>query len=226
MVMHPAVELDLLQCPPKMNERSFSRCDNRVMNKKERIFNAAHEILGEQGFHGLSIAVVAKKAKVAAGTIYRYFSDKDDLIRQLYQHSILQCHPLVMEGVQIDEVSFQQFRRLWLNIHAFFADDPNALKCKLQYECSPLGAELEKDPVIMAAWAPLDRFFEQGREQGLFIDLPVRALQVLSLDCVGTLALQRQVHHFELTQEQLEAAIRASWNAILTPNFSTSGACS
>ena len=49
-----------------------------------------------------------------------------------------------------------------------------------------MGAELEKDPVIMAAWAPLDRFFEQGREQGLFIDLPVRALQVLSLDCVGT----------------------------------------
>ena len=124
MVMHPAAELDLLQCPPKMNERSFSRCDNRVMNKKERIFNAAHEILGEQGFHGLSIAVVAKKAKVAAGTIYRYFSDKDDLIRQLYQHSILQCHPLVMEGVQIEEVSFQQFRRLWLNIHAFFCRRP------------------------------------------------------------------------------------------------------
>ncbi|BDA11482.1 hypothetical protein KAM339_000230 [Aeromonas caviae] len=39
------------------------------MDKKERIFEAAHEILGEQGFYGLSIAVVAKKAKVAAGTI-------------------------------------------------------------------------------------------------------------------------------------------------------------
>lgn len=35
------------------------------MDKKERIFEAAHEILGEQGFYGLSIAVVAKKAKVA-----------------------------------------------------------------------------------------------------------------------------------------------------------------
>ena len=64
------------------------------MDKKERIFEAAHEILGEQGFYGLSIAVVAKKAKVAAGTIYRYFSDKDDLIRQLYyQHTILKRHP-------------------------------------------------------------------------------------------------------------------------------------
>lgn len=194
------------------------------MDKKERIFEAAREILGEQGFYGLSIAVVAKKARVAAGTIYRYFSDKDDLLRQLYVHTILQCHPQVMEGVQIEEVSYAQYRRLWLNIDVIFTSIPNALKCKLQYESSPLGAELERDPVIMAAWAPLERFFEQGRQQGLFVDLPVPVLQSLSLDCVANLAQQRQVHDFELTQEQLETVIRASWNAILNPHFSTTGA--
>ncbi len=42
-------KLDLPQSPPRMNERSFSRCDHPVMNKKERIFDAAHEVLGEQG---------------------------------------------------------------------------------------------------------------------------------------------------------------------------------
>ena len=196
------------------------------MDKKERIFEAAHEILGEQGFYGLSIAMVAKKAKVAAGTIYRYFSDKDDLVRQLYLHTILKCHPQIMEGVQIEEVSYRQYRRLWLNIDAIFTNSPNALKCKLQYESSPLGAELERDPVIMATWAPLERFFEQGRQQGLFIDLPVLVLQALSLDCVANLAQQRRVHDFVLTQEQLETVIRASWNAILNPNHSITGACS
>lgn len=196
------------------------------MDKKERIFEAAREVLGEQGFFGLSIAVVAKKANVAAGTIYRYFSDKDDLIRQLYLHTMRQCHPMVMEGVQIEEVSFRQYRRLWLNINAIFTNLPNALKCKLQYESSPLGAELERDPVIMALWAPLERFFERGRQEGLFIDLPVLVLQALSLDCVANLAQQRRVHPFELTQEQLETVIKASWNAILNPNLSTTGACS
>lgn len=207
-----------------MNERSFSIVDQRIMNKKERIFDAAHELLGEQGFYGLSIAVVAKKARVAAGTIYCYFTDKDDLLRQLYRHTILRCHPLIMEGVQIEEVSYRQYRRLWLNINAIFANEPNALKCKLQYESSPLGAELEQDPVIMEAWAPLDRFFEQGRQQGLFIDLPVRVLQALSLSCVANVALQHQFHPFILTQEQLESVIQASWNAILNPHFSTTGA--
>jgi len=197
-----------------------------IQDKKESIFSAAHEVLGERGFHGLSIAEVAKKANVATGTIYRYFGDKDDLVRQLHQHTILQCVPMVMTDVEIDKVSFQQFRQLWLNIHAIFVNEPNAIRCKLQYESSPLGAELETNPVILAAWAPLDQFFEQGVTQGLFIDLPIRALQVLSLDCVMHLALQCRVHHITLTESQVEAAIRASWNAILSPNLSTSGACS
>ena len=71
--------------------------------------------------------MVAKKGG-KAGTIYRYFSDKDDLIRQLYQHTILKRHPLVMEGVQIEEVSYEQYRRLWLNIDAIFTSYPNAPK--------------------------------------------------------------------------------------------------
>ncbi|MCX7130153.1 TetR/AcrR family transcriptional regulator [Aeromonas sp.] len=195
-------------------------------DKKECIFNAAHEVLGERGFHGLSIAEVAKKANVATGTIYRYFADKDDLVRQLHQHTILQCVPMVMADVDVEKVVFQQFRQLWLNIHAIFVNEPNAIKCKLQYESSPLGAELETNPVILAAWEPLDRFFEQGVEQGLFIDLPIRALQVLSLDSVMHLALQCRVHHITLTEAQLETAILASWNAILPPITSTSGACS
>lgn len=197
-----------------------------IPDKKESIFNAAHEVLGERGFHGLSIAEVAKKANVATGTIYRYFGDKDDLIRQLHQHTNLQCVPMVMAGVDVDKVSFQQFRQLWLNIHTIFVNEPNAIKCKLQYESSPLGADLETNPVILAAWEPLDRFFAQGVAQGLFIDLPIRALQVLSLDSVMHLALQCRVHNITLTESQLETAIRASWNAILLPHISTSGACS
>ncbi|MGU5551214.1 hypothetical protein ACV1EE_19965, partial [Aeromonas hydrophila] len=34
---------------------------------------------------------------------------------------------------------------------------------------------------------------------------------------VANMALQSQVHQFELTQDQLEAVIRACWRAILTP---------
>ncbi|MCS3456970.1 TetR/AcrR family transcriptional regulator [Aeromonas rivuli] len=187
------------------------------MNKKERIFDAAHDILAEQGFHGLSIAMVAKQAKVATGTIYRYFSDKEDLIRQLYRHTIMGCREQILNDVNIEETSFEQYRQLWLNIHHIFTSDPNAIICKLQYECSPLASELERDPVIMALWEPLDRFFERGRITGLFIDLPLRVLQSLSLDSVALLLQQCRGHKLTLTDTQQEAVIRASWQAILQP---------
>ncbi|MGK4476715.1 TetR/AcrR family transcriptional regulator [Aeromonas molluscorum] len=187
------------------------------MNKKERIFDAAHDILAEQGFHGLSIAMVAKQAKVATGTIYRYFSDKEDLIRQLYRHTIMGCREQILNDVNIEETSFEQYRQLWLNIHHIFTSDPNAIICKLQYECSPLASELERDPVIMALWEPLDRFFERGRIAGLFIDLPLRVLQSLSLDSVALLLQQCRGHQLTLTDTQQEAVIRASWQAILQP---------
>ena len=199
-----------------MNERSFSGIP-RTMNKKERIFDAAHDILAEQGFHGLSIAMVAKQAKVATGTIYRYFSDKEDLIRQLYRHTIMGCREQILNDVNIEETSFEQYRQLWLNIHHIFTSDPNAIICKLQYECSPLASELERDPVIMALWEPLDRFFERGRITGLFIDLPLRVLQSLSLDSVALLLQQCRGHKLTLTDTQQEAVIRASWQAILQP---------
>lgn len=201
---------------PKMNERSFSDTA-RTMNKKERIFDAAHDILAEQGFHGLSIAMVAKQAKVATGTIYRYFSDKEDLIRQLYRHTIMGCREQILNDVNIEETSFEQYRQLWLNIHHIFTSDPNAIICKLQYECSPLASELERDPVIMALWEPLDRFFERGRIAGLFIDLPLRVLQSLSLDSVALLLQQCRGHQLTLTDAQQETVIRASWQAILQP---------
>lgn len=196
------------------------------MDKKERIFDAAHDILAEQGFHGLSIAMVAKQARVATGTIYRYFSDKEDLIRLLYRHTIQQCHDLIMSDVDIEETTFTQYRQLWINIHQIFASDPNALTCKLQYESSPLACELEKDPVILALWEPLDRFYERGRASGLFIDLPLRVLQTLSLDSAAQLMQQCRVHELELTDTQREAVIYASWQAILQPSTSLPGICS
>ncbi|MFM7969987.1 hypothetical protein ACF2JD_18730 [Aeromonas sp. A-5] len=104
--------------------------------------------------------------------------------------------------------------------------NPTLLKCKLQYESSPLGQNWSQSG-HQGRLGPAGAFLRTGTlEQGLFIDLPVRVLQALSLSCVVNLVQQRQAHEFELTQEQLETVIRASWNAILNPNYSITGACS
>ncbi len=53
------------------------------------ILEAAHRVIGRYGFEGTTIDRVAEEAKVAKGTIYLYFDNKDDLL-----------HAAVLEGLR------------------------------------------------------------------------------------------------------------------------------
>jgi len=53
-------------------------------DKRAAVIEAALELIAEQGFHGTPMAMIAERAGVAAGTIYRYFESKEVLIRETY----------------------------------------------------------------------------------------------------------------------------------------------
>jgi TetR/AcrR family transcriptional regulator, fatty acid metabolism regulator protein len=53
------------------------------------ILEAAHRVIGRHGFEGTTIDRVAEEARVAKGTIYLYFNNKDDLL-----------HAAVLEGLR------------------------------------------------------------------------------------------------------------------------------
>ncbi|MFH0825586.1 MAG: helix-turn-helix domain-containing protein, partial [Pseudomonadota bacterium] len=55
------------------------------MDKKQAILDSALELFSERGFHGTSVAMIAQKAQVGAGTIYRYFPDKEALVNELFR---------------------------------------------------------------------------------------------------------------------------------------------
>ncbi len=54
---------------------------SRVM--VDRLLEAATRVLAERGYAGLSTNRVAAAAGVSVGSLYRYFGDKDDLVREL-----------------------------------------------------------------------------------------------------------------------------------------------
>jgi AcrR family transcriptional regulator len=54
-------------------------------HKRESILDAALALFSDRGFHGVAVPEVAARAKVAAGTIYRYFPSKEALVNAVYQ---------------------------------------------------------------------------------------------------------------------------------------------
>jgi AcrR family transcriptional regulator len=55
----------------------------RLAEREETILAAATAIAGEGGMAAVQIAAVAARAGIAAGTVYRYFPSKTDLVAEL-----------------------------------------------------------------------------------------------------------------------------------------------
>jgi TetR/AcrR family transcriptional regulator, fatty acid metabolism regulator protein len=57
-------------------------------DKRDRILDAATKVFAKRGFFAAQVADVAKRAGVAAGTVYLYFKSKDDLLLSLVERTM------------------------------------------------------------------------------------------------------------------------------------------
>ncbi|MPY88351.1 MAG: TetR family transcriptional regulator [Luteitalea sp.] len=57
-------------------------------DKRELILRAAARVFAERGFFNAQVADVARSAGVAAGTVYLYFRNKDDLLISIFERTM------------------------------------------------------------------------------------------------------------------------------------------
>jgi TetR/AcrR family fatty acid metabolism transcriptional regulator len=57
-------------------------------DRRDRILDAATRVFAKRGFFAAQVADVAKRAGVAAGTVYLYFKSKDDLLMSLFERTM------------------------------------------------------------------------------------------------------------------------------------------
>ena len=60
----------------------------RISDKHNKIIQAAIKVFARKGFFSARISDIAKKAKVADGTIYLYFNNKYDILISIFEEEI------------------------------------------------------------------------------------------------------------------------------------------
>ncbi len=183
-------------------------------DKRSRILEATGCLIAEQGFHGLSMAKLAKQSGVAAGTLYLYFDDKNDLIRQYYDEIHQAIAEQLLQGFDSMLPINEQFRFLWFRARDLLLHNADHFSSKVQYEHSPFFEPQQQLIRMHTLFAPVFLMFQRGVEEGIFKPLPIPALAALSLDQVPLLVLKHQRGYFELNQVTSEMAMRACWDAI------------
>jgi AcrR family transcriptional regulator len=66
-----------------MAYRRTEQVIRRLMARRQALLKAARDIASEGGIAAVQIAPVARRARIAAGTVYRYFPSKADLLTEL-----------------------------------------------------------------------------------------------------------------------------------------------
>src|SRR5262245_62435060 len=66
-----------------MAYRRTEHIARRLAEREQAILDAAQSIAGEEGMGAVQIAAVAQRADIAAGTVYRYFPSKNDLVSEM-----------------------------------------------------------------------------------------------------------------------------------------------
>ncbi len=184
------------------------------MSKKIKILEATEKLLARHGFEHLSIQLVAKEANVAAGTIYRYFTDKNDLLQQLRLHVLCQCAVKLMVDIDAHKPNKTQFVRLWKN--AWFLSlsrDDDAIN-KEQFDSLPSLNDEENNRAEREIFTQLDTFFQTGIEQNLFRPMESTVLSSLGLEPALCLARKQAKGIITLDEMGINQVIDACWDAI------------
>ncbi len=92
--------------------------------KADTILEAALELFVERGFHGTAVPLVAERAGVGLGTIYRYFDSKEALVNALYRKWKGAIAARVLDDFPSDRPPREQFRTVWDRMAEFAVAHP------------------------------------------------------------------------------------------------------
>lgn len=140
-------------------------------SKEVAIREAAIEMIVKEGFKGMSMQKLAKKANVSPATIYLYFENREDLLNSLYLGVREQMHRAALEGFDPSMPFREGLKVLWLNRYRYFVEHPLHFVFLEQYINSPL-VEVAARMEDKAFKRPLQEFASNIIRRGDIVSLP------------------------------------------------------
>lgn len=84
--------------------------DERIMLKREMILKAALEIFAEKGFHRAKIEDIALSAGIGKGTVYEYFTSKEQLFMDMLKEGLEKIDQNALEEIARQQTSIDKIR--------------------------------------------------------------------------------------------------------------------
>jgi len=132
-------------------DRSLQNKEAKKLLKRQRILEAASGLFSRKKYHEVMVDEVAKLASIAKGTVYNYFTSKEDLYFSIMKMRMEKLNSSLREKIKGDMSSLYSLRSFIIHLYMFMMKYNNfflmyrkeSLKDENEF-CAEL-VELEKD---------------------------------------------------------------------------------
>ena len=183
-------------------------------NKIEDIFKACLKLTEADGFAGLTMSGIAKRAGIATGTLYIYFRSKEELINELYIKLEKEALKRFVDGYTHDQPFREALKTIWMNYLRHRINHHDESVFLEQFYRSPYIspgqmkiAESMKKPVL--------DLIKRGQDEDIVKkDVDKEMLFLAMLGFIRELGDEHVKKVYTLNQEKMEKAFNLSWETI------------
>jgi AcrR family transcriptional regulator len=190
-----------------------------LSEKKIAILDATLGLVAKRGFHQAPTSEIAERAGVGMGSLYRYFADKDELIRELFAHVTEQSQQAIIAGYDPEAPFREQYIQLCCNVLRHLVEYPDIFRFVEQYLNSPYGIAERREKLLGIGRAsvmegPLDELFQRARARQVTKDIPLPAIYALTFGPLFFLIRDVHAGLIEADDKIVRQTVEACWDAV------------
>ena len=183
----------------------------RSEDKRNAILEAATEVVAKVGVSAPT-AKIAKRAGVAEGTLFTYFSNKDELLNQLYLELKADLGKAMTSGYPSDKSLVERSRHVWSRLVGWGSAHP--LKRKAMSQLAVSGRITEKTRKIAGGpFGEINGMIRESLASGALKDHPP-AFAAAIMSAMADTTMDFIVREPAQAKRYTKAGFNAFWKAV------------
>lgn len=183
------------------------------MPKKNEIVKAVLEIIKERDLHKTPMAMIAERAGVGMGTIYRYFKDKEDIINEIYVHVKEEEASVIFVNNSVNGDPKKAFYDYYGKLIDYFIGNPLRFNFISQYAFSPIIREDTKLRA-MSKFYHFDDMYYKGIQKGIFKSIEPEHLTFFVFSAICSWLKSAGELHIKIDKNYKEKLIIMAWDSV------------
>ena len=187
-------------------------------NKRDLILQAATRLFTSQGFRKTSVDEIAALARVSKATIYQYFTDKSELLGEVYKGRALALKEKMAQAIVPGTRTVTQLLHMLDLAREFYSNDPLLIKFLDRRELDEIEAVPQFNDILSDAISLIADLLTDGIKRGEIRPMPIK---MAAYFCFG-IGFYLMQHGRELFTEFPPEDVMALFNSVITEGIAAS----